>query len=376
MSWTPPDPILMTTDPIGGVWTYTLDLCRALPDCPIALASMGRALRPDERRQVAGLANVELFESAFALEWMNQPWRDVAAAGDWLRAIAERVRPSIAHLNQFSHGALPWNMPSLVVGHSCVYSWSHAVRGERPSDGWLRYHAMVARGLRAAARVTAPSGWMLGELERIYGGFNRVGPIYNGSAPDRFPRVPKEDFVLSAGRLWDPAKNIAALDRVAAELPWPIYAAGDEIGPDGARVELRHVDRLGRLDRNALRSWMARAAIFALPARYEPFGLSILEAAQAGCALVIGDIPSLRENWEDAALFVPPDDAGALAETLRELIARPELRRALAGRARERAGRFTPERTAKAYLALYREMLASADGRRAVSAQREGHAGA
>ena len=52
---------------------------------------------------------------------------------------------------------------------------------------------------------------------------------------------------------------------------------------------------------------MGRAAIYALPARYEPFGLSILEAALSGCALVIGDIPSLREIWADAALFVPSD---------------------------------------------------------------------
>ncbi len=33
-----------------------------------------------------------------------------------------------------------------------------------------------------------------------------------------------------------------------------------------------------------------------LPARYEPFGLSVLEAALSGCALVLGDIPSLRES--------------------------------------------------------------------------------
>ena len=35
-----------------------------------------------------------------------------------------------------------------------------------------------------------------------------------------------------------------------------------------------------------------------LPARYEPFGLSILEAALSGCALVLGDLPSLRELWD------------------------------------------------------------------------------
>ena len=71
-------PILMTTDPIGGVWNYTIDLCRELAGCDIALASMGRKLDHGERKQVGALSNVELCESTFALEWMREPWNDVA----------------------------------------------------------------------------------------------------------------------------------------------------------------------------------------------------------------------------------------------------------------------------------------------------------
>ncbi|MEB3829625.1 glycosyltransferase [Phormidium sp. CCY1219] len=58
-----------------------------------------------------------------------------------------------------------------------------------------------------------------------------------------------------------------------------------------------------------LSHWYARAAIYAFPARYEPFGLSVLEAALSGCALVLGDIPRLREMWGDAAVFANPDVA-------------------------------------------------------------------
>jgi glycogen synthase len=57
--------------------------------------------------------------------------------------------------------------------------------------------------------------------------------------------------------------------------------------------------------------WYARASIYALPARYEPFGLSALEAALSGCALILGDIPSLREVWLEAAPYVSPDDESA-----------------------------------------------------------------
>ena len=82
---------------------------------------------------------------------------------------------------------------------------------------------------------------------------------------------------------------------------------------------------------------LGSAAIFAAPARYEPFGLAILEAAAAGCALVLGDISSLRENWGGAALFVDPEDPPALQRRHHALIADPEERTRLAAAARDRA---------------------------------------
>ena len=116
--WPPQQPLLMTTDPIGGVWRYTIDLCRELSDCAIALASMGGELRASQRDEIGKLANVTLFESPYKLEWMADPWKDVRAAGAWLYDICERVQPCLVHLNQFAHGALEWQVPCLVVGHS------------------------------------------------------------------------------------------------------------------------------------------------------------------------------------------------------------------------------------------------------------------
>jgi glycosyltransferase involved in cell wall biosynthesis len=104
---------------------------------------------------------------------------------------------------------------------------------------------------------------------------------------------------------------------------------------------------------------MARAAIYAAPARYEPFGLSALEAALCGCALALGDIPSLREVWGEAAVFVPPDDAEALRDVLEGLIANARLRREYAARARRRALEYSPRRMADGYLAAYSELMAN-----------------
>jgi glycosyltransferase involved in cell wall biosynthesis len=102
---------------------------------------------------------------------------------------------------------------------------------------------------------------------------------------------------------------------------------------------------------------MARAAIYAFPARYEPFGLSVLEAGLSGCALVLGDIPSLREVWQDAATFVPPEDREALLEAIERLAHDDLLRARMSAAARARAVEFAADRMARRYVDLYRELV-------------------
>ncbi len=83
----------------------------------------------------------------------------------------------------------------------------------------------------------------------------------------------------------------------------------------------------------------ADSSVFASCARYEPFGLAVLEAAQAGMALVLSDIPSLREIWDGAAMFADPRDAAGFAAALRVALDDPAPWAARAGR---RATRFPP----------------------------------
>jgi glycosyltransferase involved in cell wall biosynthesis len=241
----------------------------------------------------------------------------------------------------------------LVAGHSDVLTWFRAVRREQAPPPWRRYEQEVRRGLRAADAVVAPTRAFLGELERLYRPDCPSEAIPNGRRPLAAPG-PKEPCIVAAGRLWDEAKNVAALERVAPQLGWPVLLAGEA----AAGWRPAHVRLLGTLDAAALGSVLSRAAVFAAPARYEPFGLGPLEAGLAGCALVLGDIASLREVWGDAALYVDPGDDEALATALRILIDEPELRRDLAGRALERARSYTPERMAAAYLDLYRGLTA------------------
>ena len=97
--------------------------------------------------------------------------------------------------------------------------------------------------------------------------------------------------------------------------------------------------------------------VFVSPALYEPFGLAVLEAAQAGCALVLADIPTFRELWDGAALFVPPSDDRAIAATLSTITADTALRTRMAAAAERRAADYTIGKSADALAALMRWLL-------------------
>jgi glycogen(starch) synthase len=360
--------ILISTDTVGGVLTYTAELAAALEAAgdEVVVATMGPRLRPAQREALPS----RLHESDFRLEWMEDPWEDVAAAGEWLLRLEEEEHPDVVHLCSYAHAALPFRAPTVLVAHSDVLSWWRAVHGTEAPANWNRYREEMSAGLGAADAIVAPTAAMLHELERDHPrNPERTQVIPNGSPTPPAPRATPSElhqlfhpadrkvdavrqggpFVLGSGRFWDAAKNLGALDAAAEGLPWPVVVAGDL----GDGPEPRHARATGVLDAAALAGLRRQAPVYAAPAVYEPFGLGILEAALDGCALVLGDIPSLRELWEDAAIFVDPRDPDALREVLACLIDAPQVRDDLAAGARQRAGDYSIERTASAYRRLY-----------------------
>ena len=349
--------VLMTADAVGGVWTYAMELARSLAPAEVVLATMGPAPDAAQQAEAQAIPNLELTTGDFRLEWMDDPWADVDAAGEWLLSLEAHHRPDLIHLNGYCHAALPWQAPCLVVAHSCVLSWWEAVKEGPAPSGWARYARKVAAGLRAADHIVAPSHAMLDSLRRHYGELPSSSVIANGREMPSATCDNKEPIILSAGRLWDEAKNTRVLAKAAEGLSWPVLLAGESGCSRSSGYD--SVELLGKLSGADLAGWYARAAIYALPAKYEPFGLSALEAAQAGCALVLADIPSLRELWQGAAWFVDPTDPAELRAALARLTSDDAHRAALGGVARERARRFTRERMVDGYRSAYRALLTS-----------------
>ena len=118
-------------------------------------------------------------------------------------------------------------------------------------------------------------------------------------------------------------------------------------GPNGQRVALAHLHPLGVIDERTLAGCLSARPVFVSAARYEPFGLAVLEAALAGCPLVLADIPTFRELWDGAALFVDPGDATGFADAIERARRRSYRSRLTRGDlARRRAARFAPRRMA------------------------------
>ena len=350
--------ILMTTDTIGGVWTYTMDLIKGLEKykVEVVLATMGNPPSSAQMAQVRRLKRVILDTSNYKLEWMDDPWKDLERAHRWLLQLTFTFNPDVIHFNSFAFDRKHFNAPVVMVGHSCVLSWWQAVKNESAPSEWQRYAETVKRGLRSADVVVAPSHTMMMHLIDNYGTFNRSQVIYNSGDESFFKPGKKEKIIFTMGRLWDEAKNLKLLSEVASQIEYPVFIAGDIKTWKKTSSNLHY---LGKLDKKSIARWLSIASVFALPAYYEPFGLSVLEAAYSGCALVLGKIDSLQEIWKENALYCNPQNAQELKDTINSLMADEKMLQQYSNAALKRSSDFKLAQMAGEYYALYNSLLGS-----------------
>ena len=383
--------LLMTADAVGGVWQYATELAAALRlhGVETTIAVLGPSGTPSPFRGCAapslshweregarspqasgkgeGDAGVDIVETGLPLDWLATDPAQVAAAGDAIAALAEDMGADIVHLNSPALAAATrFPAPVVAVAHGCIGTWWRAARGTAPDAAYAWHADLMAAGLRAADAVVAPSAAFAADLQRTYALSAPPSVVHNGrtapvSAPDT-PPAPPADAVFTAGRLWDEVKATPLLDQVAARIDAPFRAAGPLVGPQGQGVEVRHLHHLGTLGDAALARELAARPIFVSAARFEPFGLAVLEAAAAGCPLVLSDLDTFRELWTGAALLVPGDDPAAFAASIDRLRADPALRAHLGEAARTRAARYTPAAMAVGMASIYASLRG--EGRR------------
>jgi glycogen(starch) synthase len=345
-----PKRVLLSTDAVGGVWPYTVELARAFARrrVEVEIAVLGPSVSAEQRNLIASLHGVRLHETGLPLDWTAEAPSALDIASNTLAALAQRLDVHIVQLHTPALVAQSlWHAPVLAVIHSCVGTWWNAVHGGAVPQDFLWRMAAIRAGLQAADCVVAPTRAFAETVRGIYGLHREIDVVYNGRAPAGLAvtDAARREGVLTAGRLWDEGKGIATLDGAAAMMDAiPVKAAGAVQGPHGAEVRLQRIQALGTLDERRMAQAMVEARIFASPALYEPFGLAVLEAAQAGLPLVLADSPTFRELWEGAAIFLPPRNAAIWAGTLSAMHEQPEACHRWGMKARARATTYSVER--------------------------------
>ncbi len=151
----------------------------------------------------------------------------------------------------------------------------------------------------------------------------------------------------------------ALREQVPAQLT-VIGPSAEELAPltmdDAAGIRV-----LGKVSDNVKREELAAADVLVAPSLGgESFGMVLTEAMAAGTTVVASDIAGYRDvvSHDQDGILVPPGDAQALAETLRDLYYEPMRRRELARAAAETVQRFSWDRVAAQVLACYAEAIA------------------
>lgn len=355
----------MTTDTVGGVWTYTRELVLGLlqqSEVSVALVTLGGTPSGEQKAWLDATSTTfgEQFQftiTDFALEWQKSNAGAYRDAEPLLLKIAAEFHPDVLHSSQFCFGALPITALKCIVAHSDVISWHSWVKGGPPQDStWLRtYLALCRDGIRGTDVVLAPSAAALDDLQHSFP--SRAGRkwIHNGIDVDAPTGAERKLQAITAGRLWDEAKNVGMLAEV--DTPMPILIAGSQQhqGNSLRTQASKAMYFCGELSHAALLERFAASAIYIVTSTYEPFGYAAVEAARCGCAVLANDIATQREIWGDGALFFR--DTRELSALLHHLTTDTSALADAKQRSLAQSERYTRQSMAEAYFAYYQSVL-------------------
>ena len=234
-----------------------------------------------------------------------------------------------------------------------------------PLARWAVGRLAVRCAVSEAARDNAASS-LGGDYEVLFNGIDVERFATDAPTPTTAPTV------LFVGR-HEPRKGLAVLLEAFESLRRPavLWVAGE--GPATAELRRRHpasarLQWLGAISDDQKVARMVGADVFCAPSLGgESFGMVLLEAMAAGCALGASDIDGYRVASGGHALLVAPGDPAALASGLDQALSDAAAGRGLASpealaAARRHADRWSMSKLARRYVEIYERVLAGPRG--------------
>jgi glycosyltransferase involved in cell wall biosynthesis len=221
-----------------------------------------------------------------------------------------------------------------------------------PRAGAIERATLAPALRRAAAAVCISQATADAVAERYPSAKEKLTASPLGASPALRPEPAgdlPERFVLAVGTL-EPRKNLPRLVEAYRQLPkaiqeqHPLLVAGRvgwEAGETLDALEAVGASILGRVSDARLAALYARCTVFAYPSLAEGFGLPVLEAMQAGAAVLTSNVSSLPEVGGDAVEYADPTDVGSIRAGLERVLTDDVRRAELRRRAKERAATFS-----------------------------------
>ena len=359
--------VLTRADEIGGVQVHVRDLATALHQAGHEVTVLsGKPGALSAQLEQHGVP----FRSVPALVREIAPWREAAAFGQ-LRARFRQLRPDLVSTHSSKAGwigrlaARSLGLPVLFTAHGWPFTGGLSVRARK------FYVAAERLAAPLADRIITVSDYdrMLA-LEKRIAPPGKIIRIHNGvhDRPGDPPATTPRDGVriVMVGR-FSPQKDHSGLLRALGdlrELDWTL----DLIGAGPSQHEAVELARALGIDRRVrflgalaeVHRVLREADVYALISNWEGFPRSILEAMSAGLPVVASDVGGVSEAVREAktGFLVPRKNHQLLAERLRALITRADLRRSLGTLGRRRyQEEFRFELMFERTIALYQQML-------------------
>ncbi|HET6261355.1 MAG TPA: glycosyltransferase family 4 protein, partial [Chloroflexia bacterium] len=275
-----------------------------------------------------------------------------------LRRIVRHLQPDVIHVHTLTPAVLA---QSLIDGPPVVAT----VHNEFQRGVWLMRYADAVVGVSQAVTLAMQSrntgaGKAFTVLNGTVGSLRRV-------AVEQLPQVGlSRPAIVTVGAISERKGAdvlLEAFGRVVEHVPsahlyyvgnrdWPAFEELLESKPWADRVHLVGF-------KSQPQAYLREAAVFVLPSRRDPFALVLLEALEAGCAIVGSDVDGIPEALAHgrAGLLAAVNDPKDLADKILQVLMDEELAQRLRAMARERSSSFTVNRMSQNYLTLYRSLV-------------------
>ena len=263
------------------------DLCAALPEIPVCARDDGPAPRARRNARPLPARQRRARKRRLSARMDGGRGADLPASRHWLAGLARRHSADLVHVNGYAHaGSAPIGRCSWSRIRMCCRGGRRFTANAAPPE-WDDYRDEVAAGLAAAdPRCRAePRGARRSRTPL------RLRARRCSGDPERHRSRRLSRRRETAGRPGRrPAVGCGEEPRAPRrscrrDSPGRSRSPETATNPEGGTARCEAAGLLGVLSPAEMAGHLGRAAIFAAPARYEPFGLAILEAAASGCAL-------------------------------------------------------------------------------------------